>query len=59
MKEFEEKEEQEDRLLSKGQSARIWSELYKVLDSSDVVIQVFLSSFTTMTPEIDFQTFLR
>eukprot|EP00955_Chlamydomonas_euryale_P112633 366147-Chlamydomonas_euryale.AAC.2 len=24
----------------KGQSKRIWGELYKVLDSSDVVIQV-------------------
>lgn len=42
VKEFEEKEEQEDKLLSKGQSARIWSELYKVLDSSDVVIQVLV-----------------
>lgn len=27
-------------LFTKGQSKRIWSELYKVLDSSDVVIQV-------------------
>jgi nuclear GTP-binding protein len=29
-----------DDLFSKGQSKRIWSELYKVLDCSDVVIQV-------------------
>ena len=29
-----------DDMFAKGQSKRIWSELYKVLDSSDVVIQV-------------------
>ncbi|XP_047086785.1 nuclear/nucleolar GTPase 2-like [Lolium rigidum] len=42
------KEEQEDGLrdlvrhnmFEKGQSKRIWSELYKVIDSSDVVVQV-------------------
>lgn len=28
------------RLFEKGQSRRIWNELYKVLDSSDVVVQV-------------------
>lgn len=27
-------------MFEKGQSKRIWSELYKVIDSSDVVIQV-------------------
>ena len=27
-------------MFSKGQSRRIWAELYKVIDSSDVVIQV-------------------
>jgi nuclear GTP-binding protein len=27
-------------MFDKGQSKRIWGELYKVLDSSDVVIQV-------------------
>lgn len=27
-------------LFEKGQSKRIWGELYKVIDSSDVVIQV-------------------
>ena len=27
-------------LLNAGQSKRIWGELYRVLDSSDVVIQV-------------------
>jgi hypothetical protein len=29
-----------DTIFEKGQSKRIWGELYKVLDSSDVVIQV-------------------
>lgn len=29
-----------DPLLDKGQSRRIWNELYKVIDSSDVIIQV-------------------
>ena len=28
------------KLFSKGQSKRIWAELYKVLDSSDVVMQI-------------------
>jgi len=29
-----------DNLFNKGHSKRLWGELYKVLDSSDVVIQV-------------------
>lgn len=29
-----------DDLFDKGHSKRLWGELYKVLDSSDVVIQV-------------------
>lgn len=29
-----------EHIFSKGQSKRIWNELYKVIDSSDVVIQV-------------------
>ena len=35
-------EKKEGRLgvFEKGQSKRIWGELYKVIDSSDVVIQV-------------------
>jgi hypothetical protein len=32
--------EKRDNLFEKGQSKRIWGELYKVLDCSDVVIQV-------------------
>eukprot|EP00879_Flechtneria_rotunda_P028722 GHRR01030937.1.p1 GENE.GHRR01030937.1~~GHRR01030937.1.p1 ORF type:complete len:237 (+),score=60.85 GHRR01030937.1:778-1488(+) len=38
---FEEfKDAAKDAIFEKGQSKRIWGELYKVLDSSDVVIQV-------------------
>lgn len=33
-------EEARDSLFSKGQSKRIWSELYKVIDSSDVILHV-------------------
>ncbi|CAD7700424.1 unnamed protein product [Ostreobium quekettii] len=29
-----------DNIFEKGQSKRIWSELYKVVDSSDVIVQV-------------------
>ena len=29
-----------DTMFEKGQSKRIWGELYKVVDSSDVIIQV-------------------
>jgi len=29
-----------EKIMSAGQSKRIWGELYKVIDSSDVVIQV-------------------
>ncbi|KAI8608874.1 NUC091 domain-containing protein [Chytriomyces sp. MP71] len=33
-------DERKDPIFSKGQSRRIWSELYKVVDSSDVIIHV-------------------
>ena len=29
-----------DKIYDKGQSRRIWGELYKVVDSSDVIVQV-------------------
>lgn len=35
-----ERVEAKESLFTKGQSKRIWNELYKVIDSSDVVIQV-------------------
>ncbi|XP_034176055.2 nucleostemin 2 [Osmia lignaria lignaria] len=34
------KDMQRDWIMSAGQSKRIWNELYKVIDSSDVVLQV-------------------
>eukprot|EP01084_Bolivina_argentea_P166258 288686_1 len=34
------RDRRKDEIFEKGQSKRIWSELYKVLDCSDVVIQV-------------------
>lgn len=42
IKEEKEKEMQDskDRVYLKGQSRRIWAELYKVLDSSDVIIHI-------------------
>ncbi|CAM9443806.1 unnamed protein product, partial [Choristocarpus tenellus] len=39
-KEWEERTIRRSELFEKGQSRRIWAELYKVLDCSDVVIQV-------------------
>ena len=40
MAEAEIKDEAMDKRMEAGQSKRIWEELYKVLDSSDVVVQV-------------------
>uniref|UniRef100_A0A7N6A3V2 Nucleolar GTP-binding protein 2 n=1 Tax=Anabas testudineus TaxID=64144 RepID=A0A7N6A3V2_ANATE len=34
------REEAREEIFKKGQSKRIWGELYKVIDSSDVIIQV-------------------
>lgn len=39
-KELDSIEEARDPIFLKGQSKRIWSELYKVIDSSDIVIHV-------------------
>uniref|UniRef100_A0A2R5LP79 Nucleolar GTP-binding protein 2 n=1 Tax=Ornithodoros turicata TaxID=34597 RepID=A0A2R5LP79_9ACAR len=40
VREFEHKDLAREEIMSKGQSKRIWNELYKVIDSSDVIIQV-------------------
>lgn len=40
VREYEPKDLAREEIMSKGQSKRIWNELYKVIDSSDVVIQV-------------------
>ena len=37
---LDERDAKRDKIFEKGQSKRIWEELYKVLDSSDVVIYV-------------------
>jgi nuclear GTP-binding protein len=42
----EAREEMRECIYSKGQSKRLWNELYKVIDSSDVVIQVHMHIFT-------------
>lgn len=34
-----------DWVMAAGQSRRIWNELYKVVDSSDVVLQVWTKTF--------------
>eukprot|EP01027_Heterolobosea_sp_BB2_P017167 GEZU01024350.1.p1 GENE.GEZU01024350.1~~GEZU01024350.1.p1 ORF type:complete len:362 (+),score=108.05 GEZU01024350.1:183-1268(+) len=44
-----------DAVFSKGQSRRLWSELYKVIDSSDVLIQVLdaRNPMGTRSPQIE------
>ena len=37
-----------DKIFDKGQSKRIWGELYKVVDSSDVVVQAGISPHATL-----------
>jgi nuclear GTP-binding protein len=39
--EAELKDKNKDIVFRAGHSRRVWNELYKVIDSSDVVIQVF------------------
>ncbi|XP_012560955.2 uncharacterized protein LOC100211559 isoform X1 [Hydra vulgaris] len=56
---FEEKNEIRDRMFSKGQSKRIWNELYKVIDSSDVVIQVLDARDPNGTRSKHIETFLK
>lgn len=34
------KEEQQEMIFKAGQSKRVWNELYKVIDSSDVLVQI-------------------
>lgn len=40
MQEIIDKEANRDKRMEAGQSKRIWEELYKVLDASDVILQV-------------------
>ena len=53
-----EKKGKREKGFDKGQSKRIWGELYKVVDSSDVVIQVQLTPQDTRPLEL-FYTWLQ
>lgn len=45
-------------MFEKGQSKRIWGELYKVIDSSDVIVQVCLDLRTELVKEMYFSYIL-
>lgn len=49
------REAQRDWIMSAGQSKRIWNELYKVIDSSDVILQVLdaRDPLGTRSPQIE------
>ena len=46
-----------EAVLGKGQSKRIWAELYKVVDSSDVVVQVEIFSDATSLQSVGWLCF--
>ena len=48
-----------DARFEKGQSKRIWSELYKVIDSSDVIVQVLDARDPMGTRSAKVEAFLR
>lgn len=54
-----ERDEAKESLFSKGQSRRIWNELYKVIDSSDVVIQVLDARDPMGTRSSHIESFMR
>lgn len=41
-------------IMKAGLSKRIWGELYKVIDSSDVIIQVLSHIFLSFSPQVNF-----
>lgn len=53
------KQEPREMIMFKGQSKRIWNELYKVIDSSDVVIQVLDARNPLGTRSKHIENFLR
>ncbi|XP_023231079.1 nucleolar GTP-binding protein 2-like [Centruroides sculpturatus] len=53
------KQEPREMIMFKGQSKRIWNELYKVIDSSDVVIQVLDARNPLGTRSQHVENFLR
>ncbi|XP_034729801.1 nucleolar GTP-binding protein 2 isoform X2 [Etheostoma cragini] len=53
------REEVRDEIFKKGQSKRIWGELYKVIDSSDVVIQVLDARDPMGTRSSSIETYMK
>ncbi|XP_004372150.1 nucleolar GTP-binding protein 2 isoform X1 [Trichechus manatus latirostris] len=51
--------EAQEEIYKKGQSKRIWGELYKVIDSSDVVVQVLDARDPMGTRSPHIETFLK
>ena len=49
----------QEEIMKKGQSKRLWGELYKVIDSSDVVVQVLDARDPLGTRSNHIETFLR
>ncbi|XP_060778234.1 nucleolar GTP-binding protein 2-like [Neoarius graeffei] len=53
------RDETREEIFKKGQSKRIWGELYKVIDSSDVVIQVLDARDPMGTRSQNIETYLK
>ncbi|XP_068611864.1 nucleolar GTP-binding protein 2 [Brachionichthys hirsutus] len=53
------RDEAREEIFKKGQSKRIWGELYKVIDSSDVVIQVLDARDPMGTRSKSIETYLK
>ncbi|XP_072316935.1 nucleolar GTP-binding protein 2 isoform X2 [Eucyclogobius newberryi] len=53
------RDEVRDEIFKKGQSKRIWGELYKVIDSSDVIIQVLDARDPMGTRSKSIETYLK
>ncbi|KAM3850390.1 nucleolar GTP-binding protein 2-like [Diretmus argenteus] len=53
------RDEAREEIFKKGQSKRIWGELYKVIDSSDVVIQVLDARDPTGTRSKSIETYMK
>ena len=53
------RQEARANVFTKGQSARIWEELYKVLDCSDIVIQVLDARNVPGTRSLHVERYLR
>ncbi|XP_072466109.1 nucleolar GTP-binding protein 2-like [Notamacropus eugenii] len=54
-----ERNEAQEEIFKKGQSKRIWGELYKVIDSSDVVVQVLDARDPMGTRSPHIETYLK